>query len=95
VDTEPTGSLMVLGLDPTNNVLWDNFDTIIDDAIDNMTEVPRSIVDRTEKIDARAKAMKKVLKIVRKRRGTARMATGMIRIRELLADSKLREVRGR
>lgn len=95
VDTEPTGSLMVLGLDPTNNVLWDNFDTIIDDAIDNMTEVPRSIVDRTEKIDARAKAMKKVLKIVRKRRGTARMAAGLVRIRELLADSKLREVRGR
>jgi hypothetical protein len=95
VDTEPTGSLMVLGLDPTNNVLWDNFDTIIDDAIDNMTEVPRSIVDRTEKIDARAKAMKKILKIVRKRRGTARMAAGLIRIRELLADSKLREVRGR
>lgn len=95
VDTEPTGSLMVLGLDPTNNVLWDNFDTIIDDAIDNMTEVPRSIVDRTEKIDARAKAMKKILKIVRKRRGTARMAAGLIRIRELLADPKLREVRGR
>jgi hypothetical protein len=95
VDTEPTGSLMVLGLDATNNVLWENFDTIIDDAIDNMTEVPRSIVDRSEKIDARAKAMKKILKIVRKRRGTARMPEGLNQIRELLARPNLREVRGR
>jgi hypothetical protein len=95
VDTEPTGSLMVLGLDPTNNVLWENFDTIIDDAIDNMTEVPRSIVDRSEKIDARAKAMKKILKIVRKRRGTPRMSDGLDQIRELLARPNLREVRGR
>ena len=86
---------MVLGLDPTNDVLWDNFDTIIDDAIDNMTEVPRSIVDRTEKIDARAKAMKKILRIVRKRRGTARMSAGLDEIRELLSRPKLREVRGR
>lgn len=95
VDTEPTGSLMVLGLDPANNVLWDNFDTIIDDAIDNMTEVPGSIVERTGKIDARARAMKKILKIVRKRRGTARMATGLTQIRALLTNPKLREVRGR
>ena len=95
VDTEPTGSLMVLGLDPTNNVLWDNFDTIIDDAIDNMTDVPRSIVDRTGKIDARAKVMKKILKIVRKRRGTSRMSEGLNQIRELLTRPKLREVRGR
>lgn len=92
VDTEPTGSLMVLGLDPTNNVLWDNFDTIIDDAIDNMIEVPRSIVERTGKIDARATAMKKILKIVRKRRDSRDMTHGLDRIRVLLARPDLREV---
>jgi hypothetical protein len=48
VDTDPTGSLMVLGLDPTNNVLWDHFDSIIDHAINTMTEVPESIIERTE-----------------------------------------------
>lgn len=95
VDTEPTGSLMVLGLDPTNNVLWDNFDTIIDDAIDNMTEVPSSIVERSEKIDARAKAMRKILKIVRKRRGSDRMANGLDEIRQLLSRPNLRAVRRR
>lgn len=95
VDTEPTGSLMVLGLDPTNNVLWDNFDTIIDDAIDNMSEVPSSIVDRTGKIDAHAKVIRKILRIVRKRRGTPRINEGLDQIRKILQQPKLREVRRR
>jgi hypothetical protein len=95
VDTEPTGSLMVLGLDPTNNVLWDNFDTIIDDAIDNMLMVPDSIVNRSGKIDARARAMKKILRVVRKNRGTDRMGRTLDRIRTILDNPRLREVRGR
>jgi hypothetical protein len=93
VDTDPTGSLMVLGLDPTNNVLWDHFDSIIDHAINTMTEVPESIIERTEKFDPRARLMKKVFKLIRKHRGKPSMNSALNNIRTLINNPKLRKAR--
>jgi len=93
VDTDPTGSLMVLGLDPTNNVLWDHFDSIIDHAINTMTEVPESIIERTEKFDPRARLMKKVFKLIRKHRGKPSMNGALNDIRTLINNPKLRKAR--
>ena len=93
VDTDPTGSLMVLGLDPTNNVLWDHFDSIIDHAINTMTEVPESIIERTEKFDPRARLMKKIFKLIRKHRGKPSMAVALDDIRTLINNPKLRRAR--
>ncbi len=93
VDTDPTGSLMVLGLDPTNNVLWDHFDSIIDHAINTMTEVPESIIERTEKFDPRARLMKKIFKLIRKHRGKPSMASALDDIRTLISKPKLRKAR--
>ena len=93
VDTDPTGSLMVLGLDPTNNVLWDHFDSIIDHAINTMTEVPESIIERTEKFDPRARLMKKIFKLIRKHRGKPSMAVALDDIHTLINNPKLRRAR--
>ena len=95
VDTDPTGSLMVLGLDPNNNVLWDHFDSIIDHAINTMTEVPESIIERTEKFDPRARLMKKIFKLIRKHRGKPSMAGALDDIRTLINKPKLRKARSR
>jgi hypothetical protein len=95
VDTDPTGSLMVLGLDPNNNVLWDHFDSIIDHAINTMTEVPESIIERTEKFDPRARLMKKIFKLIRKHRGKPSMAGALDNIRTLINKPKLRKARSR
>ncbi len=93
VDTDPTGSLMVLGLDPNNNVLWDHFDSIIDHAINTMTEVPESIIERSEKFDPRARLMKKVFKLIRKHRGKPSMSNALIEIRTLINNPRLRKAR--
>jgi hypothetical protein len=93
VDTDPTGSLMVLGLDPNNNVLWDHFDSIIDHAINTMTEVPESIIERTEKFAPRARLMKKVFKLIRKHRGKPSMSNALIEIRTLINNPRLRKAR--
>mgnify|MGYP003856664295 FL=1 len=93
VDTDPTGSLMVLGLDPNNNVLWDHFDSIIDHAINTMTEVPESIIERTEKFDPRSRLMKKVFKLIRKHRGKPSMNSALNDIRTLINNPKLRKAR--
>ena len=95
VDTDPTGSLMVLGLDPNNNVLWDHFDSIIDHAINTMTEVPESIIERTEKFAPRARLMKKIFKLIRKHRGKPSMAGALDDIRTLINKPKLRKARSR
>ena len=95
VDTDPTGSLMVLGLDPNNNVLWDHFDSIIDHAINTMTEVPESIIERTEKFDPRARLMKKIFKLIRKHRGKPSMTAALDDIRTLINKPKLRKARSR
>jgi hypothetical protein len=93
VDTDPTGSLMVLGLDPNNNVLWDHFDSIIDHAINTMTEVPESIIERSEKFDPRARLMKKIFKLIRKHRGKSSMSNALIEIRTLINNPRLRKAR--
>ena len=90
IDTDPTGSLMVLGLDPNNDVLWDNFDEIIAHAIYTMTDVPDSIVQRVEKFDPRARLMKKVFKLIRKNRDTSSMPDALDKIRDLISRPKLR-----
>jgi predicted N-formylglutamate amidohydrolase len=84
---------MVLGLDPNNNVLWDHFDSIIDHAINTMTEVPESIIERSEKFDPRARLMKKVFKLIRKHRGKSSMSNALIEIRTLINNPRLRKAR--
>lgn len=52
LDTEPTGMLLVLGLDPTSTVLADHYDEIVDQhATDG--QVPDDVLDRRAAADPR------------------------------------------
>lgn len=52
VDSKPTGLLLVLGLDPSNTVLTDNYDEIIADfVVDDPQQIPEPILDRTCAVD--------------------------------------------
>jgi hypothetical protein len=47
VDTEPSGLLLVLGLDPSNTVLADRYDDIVADlVVPDPQEVPQAVLDR-------------------------------------------------
>jgi hypothetical protein len=51
VDTRPTGVVVIMGLDPTNNVLWDNYDEIIRDFIrPDPQKVPAEILTRANAV---------------------------------------------
>ncbi len=52
LDTEPTGLLLVLGADPTNTVLHDNYDAILAEYVtEDPQEVPHNILHRTDAAD--------------------------------------------
>ena len=86
VDTEPTGSLLVAGLDPGNDVLWNNFDTIIEAAIEDESSVPTFIVERHGKIHPESRRLRKALTRLRKHRDTPRIANNVEKVRRLLSS---------
>lgn len=52
LDTEPTGLLLVLGADPTNTVLQDNYDAILAEYVtDDPQDVPQNILHRSDAAD--------------------------------------------
>jgi len=87
VDTVPTGSLLVAGLDPSNDVLWDNFDTIVEAAIDDQSAVPAFIVERHGKVSPDSRRLRRALTRLRKTRGTPRVAASVEKVRRLLATT--------
>lgn len=64
VNTSPTGSLIVMGCDPSSRVLWQSYDLIIDRAIRDMTETPDSIVDRTGALDPQDPLITHVFEVI-------------------------------
>lgn len=51
VDSEPTGTLVVLGADPENDELWRRYDEILDWAVGSLVEPPDSVVGRSRAFD--------------------------------------------
>ena len=52
LDTEPTGLLLVLGADPTNTVLHDNYEAILAEYVtEDPQDVPHNILHRTDAAD--------------------------------------------
>ena len=54
LDTEPTGMLLVVGLDPTNTVLGEHYDEIVGrHATDDPQAVPDEVLERHKAVDPR------------------------------------------
>ena len=91
IDTEPTGSLVVVGLDPSNDVLWDSFDLFIEMAIRKMTEVHDDILIREGALHPQDPLLSRAFGSLRDTR-TGDIANSIERLRSLVAGSMPRQV---
>jgi len=87
LDTSPTGSLLVLGLDPNNRTLWDKFDVLMHWSINDWTETPDEIVQRTKKFDPRDPLITRILTMTREGRENGTELLTLERIRRLVDGS--------
>jgi hypothetical protein len=87
LDTSPTGSLLVLGLDPKNRTLWDQFDLLMDVNINDSTETPDEIVQRTKKFDPRDPLITRILTMIREGRENGTELSTLERVRSLVNGS--------
>jgi hypothetical protein len=92
VDTDPTGSLVVVGLDPTNDALWDRFDLLVDMAISKMTEVHDEILTREHAFDPRDRLLQRVFGALRDSRTQGDVGATLERLRSIVAGSLPRKV---
>ncbi len=93
VDTEPTGTLVVIGADPTNDVLWDRYDDILDWAILTLDEPPMSTIERTDALDPRDPLLARLFERVRMTRTDPRPSIAG-ECREMIADATPRMIAG-
>ena len=91
VDTEPTGTLVVLGADPTNDELWNRYDEILDWAIITLDEPPDSVIERWGAFDPTDALLGRVFEMVRDARSDPRLEIAS-RCRQLIADALPRVV---
>jgi len=92
VDTYPTGSLVVIGLDPSNDALWDRFDLLVEMAITNMTEVHDDILSRDGAFHPADPLLARVFASLRDSRSSNDIVDSMERLRSLVVGSLPREV---
>ena len=92
LDTSPTGSLLVIGLDPKNNALWEKFDIMLDWCINYMIEIHDEIVQRTRKFDPRDPLITHIFKLIRQGREAGTEVETLTRIRRLVSGSLPRAV---
>lgn len=92
LDTSPTGSLLVLGLDPDNNALWEKFDLLLDWCINFMLETPDEIVQRTKKFDPRDPLITHIFNLIREGRTNGTEIQALARIRNIVNGSLPRTV---
>lgn len=65
LDTNPTGTLLVLGLDAENRVLWDGYNALVRQYRDSMTQpVPDEILTRDPAVDPRSGVLEAILRVI-------------------------------
>lgn len=92
VDTYPTGTLLVLGLDPDNRALWERYDVFADWMITLMTSVHEGIVEREGALRPEDPLIERVLGMVRHVREEHDPTPTLERVRHLVAGSFPRKV---
>lgn len=65
VDTSPTGLLIVAGLDRNNRVLWDKYNPIVRQYVNDPRAVPEEVITRSGAIAADADAFRSFLAVAR------------------------------
>ena len=68
LDTWGTGLLLVAGLDPTNRVLFDNYDSIVD-VYGRACEPPKEILNRTGAVPPNRATLGRLMELLKQLRG--------------------------
>lgn len=84
VDTDPTGTLLVLGADPDNTTLWDNYDTILEAAVGDDAVVDDDIVSRVGALDPGDSIIARLLTMVASARQSPDPAEAMRGVRQVV-----------
>lgn len=92
IDTWPGGTLIVAGLDPENDDLWEQFDELTDWMIGEDEAVPDDVLARAGTFAPDDPLIIKVLRRLRRARELTDPAPEIARIRDFVAGSLPREV---
>ena len=93
VNTKPTGTLLVLGLDPTNTVLVDHYDEIVKEYVtEDPQSVPREILHRSTAADPKRLADSQVWQQLAEARESATPVPSVKDLRSLRGTARFRLV---
>ena len=92
LDTVPTGTLLVLGADPTNTTLWDDFDYILGDALASSEVPPDHILDRRFALSPRDPLLRRVLRMMKDVREADDPIAEFAKVRRLISGAHPRRV---
>lgn len=92
VDTYPTGTLLVVGLDPTSQPLWGSYDVFADWMVTLMTTIGDEIIAREGALHPSDPLIERVLGLLRHGRDTQTPEQSLERLRHLVAGAFPRKV---
>jgi len=72
LDTSPSGLLLVAGMDPENNLLWDNYNPIVKQYQKDFP-LPQNVMSREVSVDPSHRSVTDFLSALAKERGSSRM----------------------
>jgi len=92
MNTSPTGSLIVVGCDPTSDVLWEKYDVLMAWLISSSSPPPEEITSRSASFEPDDPLVTRVLSMIADARGTEHFPEVMARVRRLVEGSRPRRL---
>jgi SAM-dependent methyltransferase len=92
IDTSPSGTLVVLGADPTSRVLWDGFGLILTEAASRSERPGPNILERRQALDPSDPIIPRVLGMMADARDASDVHGAVDRVRRILAGAFPRKV---
>ncbi len=84
LDTAPTGLMLVMGLDPSNTVLQDHYDTIVAEYVDTAWEVPAQALQREGALVPSDDMVRSITGLVERVRASDDQGREMRQLRDLM-----------
>ena len=92
VNTEPSGTLLVVGLNPTERILWERFDIILEEAVDVMSDPTPDILERHGALEPRDPLLEYIVTFVRQSRERNDWALDTGHLRNMIAGASPRQI---
>jgi hypothetical protein len=92
LDTHPTGTLMVLGADPDNRILWRSFDLVLEEALALPEDPPDHILKRRSALSPRDPLLTRILRSMKDVRESDDPHQEFDKVRRLIAGAQPRRL---